>query len=620
MRGLILLRENILNKQTLMKAKIFGSVFTFLFLFLTPTYPQNIALEKEYARYLSAYRLYQDSISNNLPEEIRLKSLQDYHAAKAAYEKRISSGLESGKTLIKDTIAPSPASNASSDDSFPSEREIEFIASEEANATFPAEIKSILERVWNSRKDGSPGSPIKELEECISRNSNSPFLFRAKYELAKAYELLKGDFPKALNVLSELSLNKKAGNLGILANLRASFLSAKKNQEKWKQALFSKNEALNSVYQKYSKTSWLAFPVKISRYFQYFRKTYEFMKLQEDRQKFQLWFEKFAAPFTPPVEFVFDQFKVPVESLDADAKVRLLYSNSESWFSRWNLLSNAKKSIFIQYFIVDNDVFGMSFLGLLLKKAREGVDIKLMVDARGTNKFNFKIFQKGFLQEMARFPNVEVKVFNTFSPNFIFVFQDIRKIISSNHDKILVIDEEYSLVGGRNIANEYLVDREDDSTAWLDCDVVIESKEIAQQMVLAFNEEFKNLKSSPVKRDFWGIQRERLGKLEAAQKTMDLFQISGALYQPQKIDPWVKDDLKKYNKEISKYKHLLNYPSFSLMEGAYLCPVKILDKNSLVGPRNDITDQLIRFIDGTKNELIIQNPYIVLTPRARASG
>jgi len=82
------------------------------------------------------------------------------------------------------------------------------------------------------------------------------------------------------------------------------------------------------------------------------------------------------------VEKYFDSIQTNV--FDPAAKVRFLPENVNSWFARWHILDNAKKSIDVTYFIVEQDIFGMSMLGMLYKKAREGVNIRLMVDARGT--------------------------------------------------------------------------------------------------------------------------------------------------------------------------------------------------------------------------------------------
>ena len=64
---------------------------------------------------------------------------------------------------------------------------------------------------------------------------------------------------------------------------------------------------------------------------------------------------------------------------------------------------------------------------------------------------------------------------------------------------------------------------------------------------------------------------------------------------------------------------MVNYRRFQMFAGGHEAPVKILDKNAQSGPRNDITENLIRFIDGARKEILIQNPYCTLTDRAMAA-
>ena len=51
--------------------------------------------------------------------------------------------------------------------------------------------------------------------------------------------------------------------------------------------------------------------------------------------------------------------------------VRFLPYNVSAWYARWHILENAKKSIDMTYFIVEQDIFGLSLLGMLMKKAKE---------------------------------------------------------------------------------------------------------------------------------------------------------------------------------------------------------------------------------------------------------
>ena len=145
-------------------------------------------------------------------------------------------------------------------------------------------------------------------------------------------------------------------------------------------------------------------------------------------------------------------FKTSDGKTDSLGTVRLIYTNSEAWFTRWRLISEAKSSIDVQYFIVDDDIFGMSLSGLLLQKAREGLKIRFMIDSRGTMKFSEEFRSQKFMQVLSKFPNVKVKVFNPIHQNLLSMFVDFRKIMASNHDKIVLVDKEYAIIGGRNIA------------------------------------------------------------------------------------------------------------------------------------------------------------------------
>jgi len=86
-----------------------------------------------------------------------------------------------------------------------------------------------------------------------------------------------------------------------------------------------------------------------------------------------------------------------------------------------------------------------------------------------------------------------------------------------------------------------------------------------------------------------------------------------------KVTRDIASQVKQFNEKLTQYKNMTGYPDYNPFSDAHQCPVKILDKHSLSGPRNDITEAIIRFIDGSKKEIIIQNPYIVLTPRAEAA-
>jgi len=191
--------------------------------------------------------------------------------------------------------------------------------------------------------------------------------------------------------------------------------------------------------------------------------------------------------------------------------------------------------------------------------------------------------------------------------------------MASNHDKIVVVDNEYAIVGGRNVSKDYFVDPEDHPTAYRDCDVLIRSADVAASLDAAFTEEFFMLKQYEIEKNL-GLPIHIRNEMMTAYAAMDSWiRGNGAYVAPKTADAKTLKAVEEYNAELAVYKHMINFDGFDPMKGAHDAPVKIIDKNSLVGSRNDITDQLVRFIDSCKHEVIIQNPYVVLTERAEAA-
>lgn len=318
------------------------------------------------------------------------------------------------------------------------------------------------------------------------------------------------------------------------------------------------------------------------------------------------------------VEAVFDQIKT--NAYDPQARLRFLPENIESWFARWHVLENAKESIDVTYFIVEQDIFGMSMLGMLMKKARAGIKVRVMLDARGTKGLTRKMIGQDVLQEMVKLPNVQIRVFNPVHRKLIALFDDVRKITASNHDKIILVDNEYLITGGRNISMNYFVSPKDVSHVYRDTDVLVQSKIVAKQAKLAFDEEFKAGGVFKIYKDIFGNIDTMTKDLDLAYNVMRRFITGGGVYKvpSPNLSKEANVLLKKYTDEISKYKSMQHFASFRLFEGQRAYPTRILDKHSISGPRNDITDNLVKMIDACQSEVIIQNPYVVLTEEALA--
>lgn len=108
-------------------------------------------------------------------------------------------------------------------------------------------------------------------------------------------------------------------------------------------------------------------------------------------------------------------------------------------------IRNAKHYIFLEYFIIEEGEMWDSILSLLIQKAEEGVDVRLIYDDIGCfltlpPKYDIKLRESG----------IKCKVFNKVHP-FLSTSHNNR-----DHKKILSIDGIIAYTGGMNLADEYI--------------------------------------------------------------------------------------------------------------------------------------------------------------------
>jgi len=329
-----------------------------------------------------------------------------------------------------------------------------------------------------------------------------------------------------------------------------------------------------------------------------------------------LLFLTFSLPFfvQADVNSVFDNIPVQIAN---QSKVYTLVDNNEAWVAKWELVSRAKSSIYIDFFTIGKDIYGRAFLGLLLKKAREGIPVVIMTDGlANAPEFGYGI-ATDYFQELLRNPNIKIRYYNRLTARLMSGLSgSIAHAVASNHDKFLVVDSRYCITGGRNIAFDYYADPVDFPAAWRDSDIYIESLVSGLEFKLAFVDEFINSKNMIVRKD----------PINFASKEDDLMSAYEAMEQ------WIYDGemkniggSKKFlalkNKnflELKTYKMLAGVGKhFSILNGIFRGDVKVLDKLSALSKKhdlkNEITPSLIQMIDASENQIIIQNPYVILT-------
>lgn len=199
----------------------------------------------------------------------------------------------------------------------------------------------------------------------------------------------------------------------------------------------------------------------------------------------------FGASF--PENFVENGSFLTVQKEKNSNVLQILNNGTAAFAKRLELIEKAKKSIEVEYFIYSMDMAGKIFTQALIKKAREGVKVRVLIDG---SKILLEVDE--FIAERLRREGVEVRYYNT-----AFTLRP-KSILYRNHRKLMVVDDQYAIVGGRNIANEYF--DLDEEYNFLDRDAYTEGK-IALSMRQTFDEYWDSeIVEQP---QWWKIQKPK---------------------------------------------------------------------------------------------------------------
>lgn len=195
-----------------------------------------------------------------------------------------------------------------------------------------------------------------------------------------------------------------------------------------------------------------------------------------------------------PCAFLGEHTKKTASLLTKSAKARVSTHNSvemlvngEATFSSIkHALRQAKRYIHLEYYSIDNDAIGGEIRDILLEKAAEGVDVRLIYDSVGSWKLG-----KKFIDTLK---HGGVHVHSFLSVSFPMLRRDLN---FRNHRKIIVIDGITGYLGGLNIGDSY-IHGEPGLGIWRDTHLKIEGEAVAcLDEIFAADWTFCDLKAPP---------------------------------------------------------------------------------------------------------------------------
>lgn len=124
----------------------------------------------------------------------------------------------------------------------------------------------------------------------------------------------------------------------------------------------------------------------------------------------------------------------------------------EAFVARIAAIRAAERSLDVQYYIWHADTSGNLLAAALLDAADRGVRVRLLLDDLDTQG------KDTFLSQLDAHPGIEVRLYNPFGyrgSRGLGFASDLKRLNHRMHNKSLTADNQLTVVGGRNIGNEY---------------------------------------------------------------------------------------------------------------------------------------------------------------------
>jgi len=154
-----------------------------------------------------------------------------------------------------------------------------------------------------------------------------------------------------------------------------------------------------------------------------------------------------------------------------------LHDGRDAFATRVLLANAAERTLDVQYYIWRGDLSGTLLFEALLRAADRGVRVRLLLDDNNTQGMD------GTLATLASHPHVEMRLFNAYRHRrwrWLELLADFSRLNRRMHNKSFTADGQVTIVGGRNIGDEYFDAGHD--TLFVDLDVLAVGPVVADVM------------------------------------------------------------------------------------------------------------------------------------------
>ncbi|MEE8577535.1 MAG: phospholipase D family protein [candidate division Zixibacteria bacterium] len=271
----------------------------------------------------------------------------------------------------------------------------------------------------------------------------------------------------------------------------------------------------------------------------------------------------------------------------------LLGDGLDALVARAVLADMAERSIDTQYYMIHNDVVGSLFIDKLYDAAERGVRVRLLIDDidQGGRDIATAILDAH--------PNVEVRIINPFGRKTGRTIQFVTgfgKQTRRAHNKSFTVDNQATILGGRNIGDEYF--NADPELAFADMDV-LSIGPVARLVSSSFDLYWNSELSYPISTLVEDLPTDE----EVAQRKKQFNEFVAQQYDSEYMQHLRDSDLaKRIGQNSLKF-------SWGVGEVVADDPAKLTPDTGDSEYR--LTEQLRPYMEGVETELIILSPYFV---------
>jgi len=268
-----------------------------------------------------------------------------------------------------------------------------------------------------------------------------------------------------------------------------------------------------------------------------------------------------------------------------------IFQGMDALGARLRILEKAEKSVDLQYFLMKDDSAGKVMLYALLQAADRGVRIRFLLDDVFTTAPDRNLLL------LNQHPNAEIRLFNPISRSGIRALNFVGNFRQANrrmHNKSFTVDNAVSIVGGRNIADEYFQLKE--TSVFADFDVLAFGP-VVSEISASFDDYWNHALAVPIELLSTDLEA---GALDAARDRIDAN--TGVLYS----GTYKRALESSLLQDVMSGKQALFVADARVMADS---PEKLVNAVSI--EHKKLVGELRELVISAKQEVVIISPYYV---------